>query len=664
MKKLITSLFIYIGFTAFSQEHYCAKAKQSAYPELAAHAKRTSALSSYISHELKYDVKFVHLMLNLERTNKYVQGGVKTVATVTATAMDTFMCLLHQNHTIDSIRFNGALMSYTRKDSALKVAPAIPISNGQSFTVSIYYKGTAPVGGAAIGNGYSNGTSGAWGNQVTWSLSEAIAAYHWWPCKQILTDKIDSSWVFVTTDSINKVGSNGLLTNKVDIGPKRRYEWKNNHTINYYLISVAIAKYKEYNLYAKPLYIGTDSILIQNYIYDGAINNAAWISSQKIQLNKMPQVMNFFCKMYGMYPFYKQKYGHCMAPFGGGMEHQTMTSLGFFDYYVDAHELAHQWWGDNVTCKSWGDIWINEGFAAYSEHLTAQYLDLPNFATNLNDAHNSVMSQAGGSVFFTGSDTLNSTRIFSSRLTYDKGGSIIHTLRFVTNDDSLWFRTLRGFQNLYKNGTASVIDFKNYYQAQTSINPTQFFDQWYYGQGYPTFDVSWNFVGNTVVIKSNQTTSMPSSVPVFITPMEYKLTRTNAPDTVIRVMHTNNLEVYTIPMLGNVTGVTVDPNNWVINNTVGPVQDVNLSPNAIVEINLENNFSLSPNPSKGIYEIKLTDPNGKDYIVMDASGKIISKGNCETKLLIDISDKSNGVYILQIRDAQEKLLISKKLIKE
>jgi aminopeptidase N len=555
-------------------------------------------------------------------------------------------------------------MSYVRQDSSLKVKPAAAIPNGQSFTVSVYYHGTAPVGGAAIGNGYSNGTSGAWGNQVSWSLSEAIAAYHWWPCKQILTDKIDSSWVDVTTDSLNKVGSNGLLKNVVVVGNKKRYEWRNNHMINYYLISVAVAKYKEYNLYAKPLYLGNDSILIQNYIYDGAINNTTWINGQKVQLNKMPQVMNFLCKMFGMYPFYKQKYGHCMAPFSGGMEHQTMTSLGFFDYYIDAHELGHQWWGDNVTCKSWSDIWINEGFASYSEHLVAQYLDPTNFATNLNGAHNNVMSQNGGSIHFTGADTMNANRIFDGRLTYDKGGAIVHTLRFVTNDDSLWFRTLRGFQNTFKNSTASTVDFMNYYQSQTSINPTQFFNQWYYGQGYPTFNVSWNFVGNTAIIKSIQSTSMPSSVPVFITPMEYKLTRVSAPDTVIRVMHTSNTEIYNIALSGTVTGISVDPNNWVINKTIGPVNDVNLLPSGINEATIDTKCLVTPNPSNGVFEIRSNNTSVKQFDVVDMTGKIILKGNITSDARIDITDKANGVYMLKIKDSNNNLIYSYKLIKE
>ncbi len=662
MKKLLLSIALFGAGFVNAQQHLCSKAKQASMAAHMAHQARTSALLSQISHELKYDVKFVHLMLNLERNTKFVSGGVKTVATVTAAAMDTFACALHENHTIDSIRFNGALMSFTRTDSTVKVAPAVPLTNSQSFTVTIYYKGTPPVGGSAIGSGFSTGNSTSWGNQVTWSLSESIVAYHWWPCKQILTDKIDSSWVFVTTDSTNKVGSNGLLKNVVVVGNKKRYEWKSRTPINYYLISVAIAKYKEYNLYAHPLYLPNDSILIQNYIYDGAINNPGWTSTQKVTLNKMPSVMELQCKLFGMYPFYKEKYGHCMAPFGGGMEHQTMTSLGFFEYYIDAHELGHQWWGDNVTCKSWGDIWINEGFASYTEHLTAQYLDPTNFASNLNSAHNSVMGQPGGKVFVTGQDTMDSNVIFDSRLTYDKGGAIIRTLQFVTNNDSTWFNCLRGFQNTYKNSTASVIDFKNYYQTFTGINATQFFNQWYYGEGYPTFNVKYYGAPGTMTIKSTQTTSFPSSIPLFITPMEYRITRTAMADTVVRVMHSNAVETYTINMLGTPTGVVCDPNNWVINKVVGPALDNTLGLN-------ENTISfasvkIGPNPTKGIFTIT-NDQNleGKTE-VFDITGKKLLEKKLSSEITFDLGNYANGIYILKISDVNGNEKYSQKIIKE
>jgi aminopeptidase N len=673
MKKLVLFFGLIPTFILNAQEHQCAKSKQTSMASMINAQKLSATAAAQIVHEAKYDVKFVHLNLNLERINKNVSGGVKTVATVTASSLDTFQTLLHQNHFIDSIRFNGVLLGFLRQDSMIKVKVPTPLSNGSTFTVNLFYHGMAPTGGSAIGSGFSNGTSGSWGNQVTWSLSESFVGYHWWPCKQILTDKIDSSWVFVTTDSLNKVGSNGILKNVVTVGNKKRFEWKSTKPIAYYLISVAIAKYKEYNLYAKPMYFNNDSILIQNYIYDGAINNPSWISQQRPSLNQMPQVLVFLSKMYGMYPFYKEKYGHCMAPFGGGMEHQTMTSLGFFEYYLNAHELGHQWWGDNVTCKTWADIWINEGFACYSEHLVAQYLDLPNFATNLNSAHNAVMQQPGGSVHIPNNDTLNTSRIFSSRLTYDKGGAIVHTLRFLTNNDSLWFNTLRGFQNTFKDRTASAIDFQNYYQNFTGINPNQFFNQWYYGEGYPTFNVKFNYTNQQCFIKTTQTVSMPNITPLFITPIEYRLSRANGkPDTTIRVMHNLAIETYTIGLKDSVTGIVCDPNNWLINRTIGPARDATLGVTAapintlaIEEENTDLQYRIGPNPTKESIEIfndgKLT---GAKVFLYNIEGKLLIQSILEKKTIINLSNLKPNIYIVKILDIKGQEKHTRQIVKE
>jgi aminopeptidase N len=664
MKKLLLLIAV-LGFNSlFSQTqrtHACAAGKIAAFKNSLVLSQRVAATSAYISHEKFYDVHFVHLNLNVERTTKTMSGSARSVATVTSTSIDTFGCVLHQVMIIDSARVNGVLSTVSRKDSIVKLKTPGTILNGQTVDAIIYYHGTPPVGGSAIGSGFSNGTSTSWGNQCTWSLSESLAGYHWWPCKQILTDKIDSSWVFITTDSTNKAGSNGLLKNTVVVpGGKKRYEWKSITPIAYYLISVAVAKYKEYNLYAHPLYLPGDSIWIQNYIYDNAITNPAF-ATQKATLNQIVPVIEFECKMYGMYPFRKEKYGHCMAPFGGGMEHQTMTSLGFFDYYVDAHELGHQWWGDNVTCKSWGDIWINEGWAAYTEHLVAEHLDPTNFLPNLNAAHNSVMSSPGGHVWVTGHDTVDANIIFDSRLTYDKGGAIIRTLQFEINNDSTWFNGLRSFQNTYKNNTASVVDFKNYMQTYTSMNFTQFFNQWYYGEGYPTFNLTWNSMPGTVFLKSAQTTSSASSVPLFITPMEYKLSRTSMPDTVIRVQHNVNTEYYTINLLGTVTGATVDPNQWVINKAT-VAKDVTLGLPENYSITSEIN--VTPNPNNGSFEINSSKDLKGTIEIFDVTGKLVYNGEAKQNNKINIISQAAGVYSVVIKDEKGVLIRTTKIVKE
>ena len=119
MKKLIYT-FCFLSTFVIAQEHPCSKNKIHSVQRQITLQARMAALSPQISHELKYDLKFVHLDLNVERINKYISGGVKTIAKVVSAPLDTFMTLLHQNFTIDSIRFNGVLVTAIRQDSIVK----------------------------------------------------------------------------------------------------------------------------------------------------------------------------------------------------------------------------------------------------------------------------------------------------------------------------------------------------------------------------------------------------------------------------------------------------------------------------------------------------------------------------------------------------------------
>lgn len=668
MKKIVTfSLALFSMLNSFSQTpHYCANHKAQRFNKQMAMnaAVAKTAQSTAVPKENMYDLKFYHLNINIERNSLFVSGNVKSIAKVVSTALDSFAFVLHQNHTIDSVYVQGAKRNFVRRDSLVLATAGTPIAQNQLFTAIVYYKGTAPTGGAAaIGDGYNMGTSGAWGNQVTWSLSESLCAYHWFPCKQDLRDKIDSSWVYATTDSANMVGSNGLLKNIVTIGNKKRYEWQSKYPIDYYLISVATAKYKPYILYAKPQYLTNDSIYIQNFVYDNAINNNTWITGQKVALNKIVPTMNLMSNLFGMYPFYKEKYGHCMAPFSGGMEHQTMTSLGFFDFELDAHELGHQWWGDHVTCAAWKDIFINEGWASYSEYLCHQYMTGTGTTPvqKMLDVHTSVMSQPGGSCYFTNADTMNATRIFSSRLTYDKGSAVVHSLRYEINNDSVFFPAIRAFQNTYGNSTASVIDFKNFMEAQSGLNFTQFFNQWYYGQGYPTFSVSWNQSNNVFYLKSTQTQSFPSSVPLFMTHVDYRISRTAKPDTIVRLYHGQTVENYTIALTGTVTSIGVDPNNWILNKVGTNTKDINLSASEL-DANSVNVF-VGPNPTSDALNIYMNNNDKASVEIFDITGKLMLSQPFETHVEFDISKYANGIYTVSIKNKSGDVIKTTKVVK-
>jgi aminopeptidase N len=600
------------------------------------------------SLEAQYDVKFHHLSLNVERTSTYISGSVRTVATVVAPSLDSFAFELHPNLIIDSVvYFQQLLPVVTNLGERIAVLP-VAMAQGGTLDLTIYYHGTPPgSGSAAIGAGFSCAASQTWGNRATWSLSQPFSAYEWWPCKQALGDKIDSTWFYITTDASNKAGSNGVLVSVANIGNgKALYKWKSRTPIDYYLVSVAVAQYVEYKNYAHPQGYA-DSILIQNYIY----NNAQTLPSVKAELDKIPAMIELFSKLFGLYPFAKEKYGHCMAPISGGMEHQTMTSLGFFDFEVDAHELLHQWFGDNVTCATWKDIFVNEGFASYGEYLADYYLKTPAVATQkMLDVHNSVMGQAGGAVWFT--DSTNVTRIFDSRLTYDKGSAIIHSMRYLVNNDSLFFLALRNYQQQHKDNVATAQDLKDVLESTTGVDFTQFYAQWFYGEGYPKFKVKWNQVNNALKLKVTETTST-SVTPLFITPVDYKIRRTALPDTIVRLTISQNLQYYSLPLTGTVTNIFVDPDNWILNKMDSVAKDASLDEYTSVE-DLSNTFSVYPNPVKDVLMIDANAVNlSAEIYAMD--GRMVANHAHLNGNAIAVADLVPGVYMVRVSQKGEAI---------
>lgn len=605
--------------------------------------------------ENDYDIKGLKFNLSLSNTSTYVSGDVTTYARTNIANFGLYAFELHSSITIDSLKINGQLNSnITSSGTIRKVTLSNPLAINTDFTVQVFYHGTAPGGNGQFFTGGLNHIALPSGTHIMYSLSDDLFAQNWWPCKQSIQDKIDSVSMWLTVDDTLKAGSNGLLKNTTTMpGNKLRYEWKTAYPIDYYLICVAVAPYKEYNYYMHFTDGSNDSMLVQNYYYDSA---AFFTPNTKSLLDSTGLMIDHFSKVFGKYPFHQEKYGHCMTILSGGMEHQTMTFMSTPNIRTTliAHELAHQWWGNSVTYGKWEDIWLSEGMATYTEQLFLEhYWGRAAAKATRTAVFNNVMSQSGGSVWV--NDTTNVNRIFDGRLTYNKGAAVAHMLRYMAPQDSLYFAGLRAYQQQYKYGNAVTADLQQVMQ-QTYNNPLDsFFRQWIYGQGYPLFSVSWDQYLGWTIIRVKQTTSHPS-VKAFQLPLQLKLVY-GSNDTTITFNVTDTLNDFHISLGPLIDTIIVDPDDHIVNK----IGTIKLDP-GLISVNTVSvpQPKIYPNPAIDGWNIENL-PNGTHLKLTDIAGKTIWTGTHTSRTLIPANNLTPGCYMLEVQEQGSKTVYYKLL---
>lgn len=607
MYKLAFILFFFASTFCYAQHKNTSRAAPSTF-------MNTNQASFFQNNKMNgYDIKYLKLEITAQPQSKFITG-ICTYKVIVKQPLDTFAIELKQTMSLDSVFVNNTKHNFIRGNDHIYV-PLNPLPNaGAELNINFYYKGT-------IAAGIYAGVDASNGLQYTATVSESFQAREWFPAKQLLNDKIDSTDIWLTTGAAFRGGANGVLKQVIDLpGNLKQYRWVCRYPLNYYMPCIAVGNYLEYNNYAKPAAIAPDSILIQNYV----VNNNSYFSDNKIKIDKTPRYIEKLSELFGLYPFYKEKYGHSQATIGGGMEHATMTTLVSFDEKLVAHELVHQWFGDNVTCATWSDIWLNEGFATYGHILLQEKLPtlFPNSAASeMNGLHQHIMSAPGGSVYVPLSESYNEGRIFNDRLSYNKGAAVIHNLRFEMQSDTLFFNTLKAYQQRYKDSFAATSDFKQVAEQVSSKNLTQFFNQWIYGEGYPTFSVIYYKLGSdTLVLNINQTVSMPEITQIFKGLMEYKISSSQG-DTIIKVNQTSNTQTFKFFYSKIPSGIEVDPNNWVIN------ADGVVIKNADSILPEPVGVKIFPNPARSTVKIEFAKAFYSTLRIIDLNGRIVQTNN-------------------------------------
>ncbi|RZM08436.1 MAG: T9SS type A sorting domain-containing protein, partial [Pedobacter sp.] len=425
----------------------------------------------------------------------------------------------------------------------------------------------------------------------------------------------------------------------------------------YYHPSFSVGNYMEYVNYAAPAAMAPAQIPILHYL----ANNNAFFNSNKANLDKTPVFVEKMSELFGLYPFKNEKYGHAQANIGGGMEQQTMSTMSSFGTSLIAHELGHQWFGNSVTCATWNHIWINEGFATYADYLMNEQLPTlytSSAASVMTAMHNNVMSATGGSVFVPDADLFDENRIFSNRLSYEKGASIIHTLRFELQNDNLFFQILRQFQTQFKDKVATADDFKAVAENVSGKNFTNFFNQWYYGQGYPTYSINYYTRNDSLVMNITQTTSSPGNTSFFSGLVEYTI-QSGQGDTTVKFNLTSNGQEFRFKYIKDPTGIVIDPNNWIINrvgsiNRVNPPGEPPVNPPGPGTPSIVFEPYVSPNPSPGNITLRYPTNVYTQAALFDTQGRLMQK--------IQLSQNTNqyqvgtllanGVYFIRFTGAE------------
>jgi aminopeptidase N len=627
-------LSVLVCQTVLSQENLEMKGLMA--KEMKSYAAKMNAGNTN-PNTLNYDLQYQRMDVSINPAVHQISGSV-TSHFKPSQAMSSIYFDLTNQLTVSQVTFHGQSLAFqqlTTKEVKIDFTSALPANVLDSLTIQ--YNGAPPTNNNAFFTNSQGGTP------VLSTLNEPYGAQDWFPTKQSLNDKIDRFDIKVATPSQYSVASNGKMMSETILGSGQKLTfWRTQYPTAAYLVALSITNFVKLNDT-----MGTPPFPFVNYIYPATSNNTTNMAN--IEWTKT--VMNTFETFFGPYPFRNEKYGHMEFTAGGGMEHQTMSSMGAWSKQLIAHELAHQWFGDKVTCGAWNDIWLNEGFATFGEHVANEKLLLTNaqFMSYLLDQKNYITNVTGGSVYVADANLGNIGSIFDGRLTYAKGGYVVRMIKWILGE-TVFYQALKEYHarpNLAYSYVKTT-DLNASLLQSTGKDFTGFFADWIYGQGYPTYDIRWKQTGSTVTFKAAQTQSH-TSVSFFDMPLPIKVNGTGGQVAYFALNNTTNNQYFTETVAFPVANVEFNYEYQILEKNSTVTLDNTLSTS---DVKMDQ-LSIYPNPAKDQLFISGLKKQ-TDFTIYTADGRLVKKGGTESK--IDISSLVKGIYFLKIQNSNLKFI--------
>ncbi len=607
----------------------------------------------------QFNVLHYTLDLSFAMSSDYLEGTSSILCETREAGLDSIV-LNCVGLNVDSIMLAGKRLLYGLAGGNIYVDLDTAFQLYDTFEVVVAYNGY-PL------SGYYWFEQGATTPDTTaFTSTEPSDSRYWFPCFDEPWDKADMGSTIVGRVPLGYVlASNGLLTSVDTAASIVSYTWQEDNAIATYLMSVAITKYAMIpDQYVSSL---GDTIPIQHYVYRTDSVPAV------VNFAKVPEMMEYYSSVFGEYPF--QKYGHAVVqPFWGGMEHQTLTTVlrwaavNGWESGV-AHELAHQWWGDMVTCFTWPDIWINEGFATYAEALWSEYeYGTPEYHANMWDKGRDYFEQDSSLRF----PIYDPPQLFNWGTVYCKGAWVLHMLRHVMPSDSVYFAMFPDYGETFKFGNASTGDFRQKVEEYYGGDLGWYFQQWIYDQGHPQYNYAWasrDLGGGEHEVRVQIEQIQTDAPSVFEMPVDIRVFTLSA-DTTIVVWNDAAYQEFrdTLPLGSAPTAVAFDPDNWILDEhwqvPYGLTEEASRAGSSAAALR------AAPNPFRGSVTIALpVSPSDlrRQIEILDISGRVVRRippASEQNHLLWNGTDDlgrplSGGIYFVRAAGARNTLKLLK-----
>lgn len=492
------------------------------------------------------------LRLTLNPDQRYIAGEVEYVLSLSSPRPELAVDL-DEALRVDSVWSPTGAIAF--RQNALQLWLNRGAAGWQADSVyrfTIRYAGVPPVNPNGFGS-FMIAKHGPDSVPVLWTLSQPYGCRDWWPAFQALGIRADTTRLVANIPLGMRVGGPGLLQRIDTIANRVVYHWEHTYSMPPYLLGLAVSEYEVLEQRI-PIAGSNDTVFVQDYVYREDTADA-FRSLREL----LPPMLQRFSDRFGPYPYMREKYGHMqISIFSGGMEHSTMSSMGSWDYSLMVHELAHQWFGNMVTCASWRDIWVNEGFATWMVSLCLEDL--------LDDGYwwprwkqttlASAWQVPQGSIYVI--DTALTTTIFFQRLTYHKASFVLHALRYQLGDSAV-FAGLRNYLNdpALQWAFANTEHIRYHLEQASGKDLRNYFERYIYGEGYPRYGLRWAQDGGQLRIHVQQLSPDTQLFPFKLDlPVRLYL---GADSLDLRLPFAGNQQAYTFEVPGPIDSLVFDP---------------------------------------------------------------------------------------------------------